>query len=175
MAIELCNFWKGKASIEGIDFSRELLEVARRKVTKANLNHRITFREGNAESLPCEDEQFDAVTITFGLRNISDRMKALKEFHRVAKPGGLFICLEFSQPANPFFLKIYSLYLMHFTPLVAKCLGSDPAAYRYLGKTIQEFPSPQGLSHLIASTGWKDIIYKKLANGIVALHRGMKR
>ena len=174
MAIELCKFWKGKASVEGIDFSRKLIEIARKKVAKANLDNRIRFREGNAESLPYQDEKFDALTITFGLRNISDRLKALKEFYRVTKHGGYFICLEFSQPVNPFFARIYSFYLMKFTPLVSKFLGSNPDAYQYLGNTIQDFPSSQELSDLISSAGWKDIIYKKLANGIVAIHRGIK-
>lgn len=174
MAIELCRFWNGKALIEGLDFSRELIEVGKQKIRKANLIDRITFREGNAEKLPYNDEQFDALTITFGLRNIHDRVKALKEFYRVTKPSGCFVCLEFSQPSNQVFSKIYSLYLMKFVPFVSKIFGSDPAAYQYLGNTIKDFPSPPELAHLIESAGWKDVTYKKLAGGIVAIHQGIK-
>lgn len=174
MAIELCRFWKGKVHIEGVDFSRELIEVGRQKIRKANLIDKITFREGNAEKLPYKDEQFDAITITFGLRNIHNRLKALKEFYRVTKRGGRFVCLEFSQPSNPFFSRIYSLYLMRFVPLVSKILGSDPAAYQYLGNTIKDFPSPPELINLIESAGWKEVTYKKLAGGIVAIHCGLK-
>ena len=174
MAIELCRFWRGKAHIDGLDFSGELIAVGRQKIRKAHLTDKITLREGNAEKLPYKDEQFDAITITFGLRNINDRNKALREFHRVTKPGGCFVCLEFSQPTNPFFSRSYSFYLLKVVPLVSKILGSDPGAYQYLGNTIKDFPPPPELVSLIASAGWQDVIYKKLAGGIVAIHRGMK-
>ena len=174
MAIELCKFWKGKAHIEGLDFSGELIEVGRKKVRQADLQSKINFREGNAEKLPYDDEKFDAVTITFGLRNIHDRLKALKEFYRVTKPGGCFVCLEFSQPPNPVFSGVYFFYLMKIAPLVSKMLGSDPAAYQYLGNTIRDFPSPDKLCRLIESAGWKNVSYRLLAGGIVAIHRGEK-
>ena len=174
MAVELCRFWKGKAFVEGIDFSHELLEIARKKSKKAGLDDNMTFREGNAESLPYGDEQFDAVTITFGLRNINNRGKALKEFYRVTRPGGCFVCLEFSHPKNPVFQKMYSLYLLKVVPFVSQLFGSDPAAYQYLGNTIKDFPPPSGLVSLIESAGWKNTTYKKFAGGIVAMHRGMK-
>jgi len=173
-AIQLSKYWKGSVCIEGLDFSRELLEIGKRKVKKGRLEDKITFSEGNAEHLPFQDGRFDAVTITFGLRNISDRMKALREFYRVTRPGGRFICLEFSQPKTPFFAKSYSLYLMKFVPIVSRILGSDPGAYQYLGKTIKEFPSPAELIDLISRAGWKEVSYQKLAGGIVAIHRGTK-
>ena len=175
MAMQLCKYWKGSAHVEGLDFSRELIEIGRKKVKKSNLDDKITFKEGNAERIPFKDEVFDAVTITFGLRNINDRAKALKEFYRVTTPGGCFVCLEFSQPKNPFFAKIYSLYLMKFVPLVSKLFGSDPRAYEYLGKTIKDFPSSPELVNLISSAGWKEVSYQKLAGGIVAIHRGTKK
>lgn len=174
MAIELCKFWKGKAHIEGLDFSRELINIGQKKVAKAKLSDKIKFTEGNAENLPYSDKQFDAITITFGLRNIKDRLKALKEFYRVTRTSGCFVCLEFSQPVNPVFTKIYFFYLMNFAPLVARVLGSDPAAYKYLGNTIKDFPSPEKLSSLIESAGWKKVEYKLMANGIVALHKAQK-
>jgi demethylmenaquinone methyltransferase/2-methoxy-6-polyprenyl-1,4-benzoquinol methylase len=175
MAIELCRFWKGTAQVEGLDFSQELINIGREKVQKAKLNNLITFREGNAEKLPYDDEQFDAVTITFGLRNINNRFKALKEFYRVTKPGGRFVCLEFSQPTNPFFTHIYFFYLMKLAPFVSKIFGSDHAAYQYLGNTIKDFPSPPELISLIESAGWKEVANYNLAGGIVAVHRGSKQ
>ncbi len=174
-AIELCRFWKGTAQVEGLDFSQELINIGREKVQKAKLNNSITFREGNAEKLPYDDEQFDAVTITFGLRNINNRFKALKEFYRVTKPGGRFVCLEFSQPTNPFFAHIYFFYLMKLAPFVSKIFGSDHAAYQYLGNTIKDFPSPPELISLIESAGWKEVANYNLAGGIVAVHRGSKQ
>ena len=174
MAIELCKFWKGKAHIEAVDFSRELLKVGKNKSRKAGLSEKITFSEADAESLPYEDEQFDAVTIVFGLRNIHDRLKALKEFYRVTKPGGCFICLEFSLPTNPIFARLYSFYLVKLVPVISNLFGSNPDAYRYLGRTIREFPTPLELVSLIKSAGWKDILYYNLTGGIVAIHQGEK-
>ena len=173
-AIELCRFWSGKAQVDAVDFSRELIEIGRKKAKKANMDERVTFREGNAERLPYRDGQFDALTITFGLRNISDRPKALKEFCRVTRAGGCFICLEFSQPTNRFFKGLYSFYLMKLVPLVSRVVGSDPAAYKYLGNTIQDFPSPFELIRLIESAGWKEVTHQRLAGGIVAIHRAVK-
>lgn len=174
MAFEHCRFWKGKVHIEGIDFSGALLARARNKSRRSNVDHSVTFREGNAEMLPYPDTMFDAITITFGLRNITNRLKALKECYRVAKPGACFVCLEFSQPRNPFFSAVYSLYLMKIVPHISRLLGSDPAAYQYLGHTIKEFPPPPELASQIASAGWGDVTYETLSGGIVAIHRGIK-
>lgn len=174
MAIELCRFWRGNAKVEGLDFSRELIEIGRGKVSEAGLNDKITFKVGNAERLPFEDDWFDAVTITFGLRNVNDRLKALKEFYRVTTTGGCFVCLEFSQPINPILKKAYSFYLLKLVPLVSGIFRSDPTAYRYLGNTIKDFPSPSELVNLIISAGWKEVSYQRLTGGIVAIHYGIK-
>jgi demethylmenaquinone methyltransferase/2-methoxy-6-polyprenyl-1,4-benzoquinol methylase len=173
-AIELSRLWKGKAKVEGLDFSRELLEIGRKKVRKAKIGDKVIFREGNAESLPYDKEQFDAITITFGLRNIKNRVKALEGFYSVTRPGGCFVCLEFSKPKNPVFSSIYSFYLLKLVPYISRVLGSDPAAYQYLGSTIKDFPTPEELVNLIETAGWKDVTYKMLAGGIVAIHRGSK-
>ena len=157
-----------------MDFSRELVQIGKKKVESACLQDLVTFSEGNAESLPYQDGQFDAITITFGLRNVHDRLKALQEFYRVAKQGGCFVCLEFSQPVNPLFSKLYFFYLMKLAPLVSRVLGSDPAAYQYLGNTIKDFPPPNELAGLIQSAGWKRVSYTRLSGGIVAIHRGRK-
>lgn len=174
MVFELCKYWKDKVHVEGIDFSRDLLERARKKSRQLNLEHAVTFREGNAEMLPYPDEQFNAITITFGLRNITDRQKALREFYRIAKPGACFVCLEFSRPRNPLFSAVYSLYLMKVVPLVSRLFGSDPAAYRYLGNTIRDFPAPSELANLITSAGWNTVSHEILSGGIVAIHKGIK-
>ncbi|MFZ5908330.1 MAG: bifunctional demethylmenaquinone methyltransferase/2-methoxy-6-polyprenyl-1,4-benzoquinol methylase UbiE [Nitrospirota bacterium] len=174
MAIELCRFWKGRVRVHGVDFSPRLLEIAEQKSRQAGLNDRLTFREADAEQLPYGDEEFNAVTITFGLRNINNRHKALQEFYRVTRPGGCFVCLEFSQPVNAFFRKVYFFYLMKFVPFFSLLVGSDSGAYRYLGETIKDFPTPHELSTTIESAGWKHVDYRRLAGGIVAIHRGKK-
>lgn len=174
MAIELAKYWRGRAHVEGLDFSRELIGIGEKKIERLHMHDRIAFREGNAESLPYGNETFDAITITFGLRNIKDRLKALREFYRVTRPGGRFVCLEFSRPANPAFFRIYSLYLTKFVPFISKIFGSDPAAYEYLGNTIKDFPPPGKLMKLIESAGWGNVSYKYLAGGIVAMHEATK-
>lgn len=174
MAIELSRQWKGDIHIEAIDFSQELIDIGRKKLRKARLNGTISLGASNAEALPYKDDQFDVVTITFGLRNIMNRIEALKEFHRVTKPGGLFLCLEFSQPAHKVFSALYSFYLIKLVPLIAVALGSDPDAYRYLGMTIKDFPPPRKLGQLMESAHWKDVTHTSLAGGIVALHQGKK-
>jgi demethylmenaquinone methyltransferase/2-methoxy-6-polyprenyl-1,4-benzoquinol methylase len=174
MAIELCKFWKGRAHIEAVDFSHELLEVGKNKSKRARLSGKITFSKANAEELPYEDEHFDAVTIVFGLRNIQDRLKALREFFRVTKTDGYFICLEFSQPTNPIFRRLYSFYLVKLVPVISILFGSNPDAYRYLGRTIREFPTPLELISLIESAGWNDVKFYNLTGGIVAVHQGKK-
>lgn len=174
MAIELCRYWKGRVHIEAIDFSRQLIKIGQKKIKKARLNGKISLGESNAEALPYKDEQFDVITITFGLRNIRNRLQALKEFYRVTKPGGLLICLEFSKPTHKVFSALYSFYLIKFVPLIAVVLRSDPDAYRYLEMTIKDFPSPQELIQLIESAGWQDVTHLSLAGGIVAMHQGRK-
>jgi len=174
MAIELCRFWKGRARIEGLDLSKELIGIGQAKAVEAGMGGNITFREGNAEELPYGDEQFDAVTVTFGLRNIQDRPKALRAFHRVTKPGGCFVCLEFSHPCNQLFSGFYFFYLMKIVPVISRMFGSNPEAYRYLGNTIKDFPGPDELAGIVGSAGWKDVAWKRLSGGIVALHIGRK-
>ena len=174
MAIELYRHWKGRVHIEAIDFSRELMDIGLKKLKKAQLKGTIAFRKSNAEDLPYKDKEFDVVTITFGLRNIMNRLQALKEFYRVTKPGGLFICLEFSQPSYKIFSKLYSFYLMKLVPLIAIVLGSDPNAYRYLGMTIKDFPVSRELIQLIESAGWRNVTHFSLAGGIVTIHQGRK-
>jgi demethylmenaquinone methyltransferase/2-methoxy-6-polyprenyl-1,4-benzoquinol methylase len=174
MAIELCKFWQGNAHIDAVDFSHELIKIGQEKIKKSGLSDKITFREANAEQLPYKDEQFDAITITFGLRNINNRRKALKEFYRITKPGGCLVCLEFSQPVRPVFNKLYSFYLMKIMPLVSVTFGSNPEAYRYLGRTIKDFLPPLRLVSLIESAGWENVTHYILTGGIVAIHRGSK-
>lgn len=174
MAMELGRQWKGRVHIEAVDLSQELIDIGQKKFRKARLNGTISFRKSNAEALPYKDEQFDIVTITFGLRNIMNRIQALKEFHRVTKPGGLFLCLEFSQPAHKVLSTLYSFYLIKLVPLIAAVAGSDADAYRYLGMTIKDFPPPRKLVQLIESAQWKEVTYGSLAGGIVALHQGRK-
>jgi demethylmenaquinone methyltransferase/2-methoxy-6-polyprenyl-1,4-benzoquinol methylase len=173
LALELCRFWEGKAHIDGIDFSREVVELGKQKVAAMGLSDYIDLVEGDAMDLPFQDNTFDALTIGFGFRNIQDRERALKEFLRVTKPGGLFVCLEVSQPAA-ILRPPYYFYMLRLVPLIAALQRQDADAYRYLGRSIKAFPDAAKFSKFIRSTGWSEVKYRKLGLGSVAIHTAYK-
>lgn len=173
MAIELHRFWESQAEIVGIDFSSEAVELARRKISDLNLAEWISFVEADATKMPFGDEEFDALTIGFGFRNIQDRAAALKEFLRVTKPGGILICLEVTQP-GALFKPFYFFYMLKLVPIIAGIMKSDKEAYRYLGRSIRAFPGPAEFARFISEAGWTDVRYWKLGLGTVAIHTAIK-
>ncbi|NLU70304.1 demethylmenaquinone methyltransferase [Streptomyces sp. HNM0574] len=130
---------------------------------------------GDATRLPFRDEVFDAVTISFGLRNVQDTDAALRELHRVTKPGGRVVICEFSQPTWAPFRTVYTEYLMRALPPVAKAVSSSPDAYVYLAESIREWPDQPALARLLQQAGWSKVAWRNLTGGIVALHRGIRR
>lgn len=173
LAIELCRFWKGQAHIDAVDFSHEVVEIGKKKVANLGMQEYVQLVEGDAMNLPFEDDTFDALTIGFGFRNIQDREKALREFLRVVKPGGMFVCLEVTQPANiikPF----YYFYMLKMVPEIAHIMGQDMQAYKYLGQSIKAFPDVDKFTKFLKSVGWTEIHAKKLGLGTVAIHTAYK-
>lgn len=150
------------------DFSLGMLEVGKRRRPD------IDFVAGDAMNLPFADHSFDAVTISFGLRNVSDPQKALAEMLRVTKPGGRLVLCEFSHPTFAPFRTIYTEYLMRALPTVARKVTSNPAAYVYLAESIRAWPNQEGLAGWVAETGWENCRYRNLSGGIVAVHRATK-
>lgn len=150
------------------DFSLGMLEVGKRRRPD------IDFVAGDAMNLPFADHRFDAVTISFGLRNVSDPQKALAEMLRVTKPGGRLVLCEFSHPTFAPFRTIYTEYLMRALPTVARKVTSNPAAYVYLAESIRAWPNQEGLAGWVAETGWENCRYRNLSGGIVAVHRATK-
>ncbi len=134
----------------------------------------LPFVAGDALALPFADATFDAVTISFGLRNVVDTDKALSEMRRVTRPGGRLVICEFSQPSHEAFRTVYLEYLMKYLPVVAEKVASNPEAYVYLAESIREWPNQEGLSHLIQRAGWADVQWRNLSGGIVALHRAVR-
>src|SRR5690606_4598014 len=124
--------------------------------------------------LPFADESFNAVTMSFGLRNVADVDEALREFARVTKPGGRLVVCEFSQPVNQAFGKVYREYLMEALPRVARRVSSNPESYVYLAESIQAWPDQRELAARVAGAGWSDVAWRNLTGGIVALHRAAK-
>lgn len=150
------------------DFSIGMLEVG--KVRRPDLN----FTAGDAMHLPFADESFDAVTISFGLRNVSDTSAALAEMLRVVRPGGRIVICEFSDPTWPPFRTLYAEYLMRALPRIAGLVTKDAGSYEYLAESIRAWPDQLGLARLMQDAGWSRVAYRNLSGGIVALHRGQR-
>jgi demethylmenaquinone methyltransferase/2-methoxy-6-polyprenyl-1,4-benzoquinol methylase len=134
----------------------------------------LPFTAGDATRLPFADASFDAVTISFGLRNVVDTAGALAEMLRVTRPGGRLVVCEFSTPTWAPFRTLYTEYLMRALPPVARAVSKEPDAYVYLAESIREWPDQEGLGRLIRKAGWTDVAYRNLSGGIVALHRATR-
>jgi demethylmenaquinone methyltransferase / 2-methoxy-6-polyprenyl-1,4-benzoquinol methylase len=129
---------------------------------------------GDATRLPFADGVFDAVTISFGLRNVVDHMAGLREMARVTRPGGRLVVCEFSTPTNKPFATVYKEYLMQALPRIARKVSSNPDAYVYLAESIRAWPDQAQLAHRIADAGWSTVRWRNLTGGIVALHAAVK-
>ena len=150
------------------DFSEGMLAVGRKR------HPDIEFVFADATKLPFKDAEFDAVTISFGLRNVVDVEKALAEMYRVVKPGGLLVVTEFSSPTFAPFRTIYTNYLMRALPAIARKTSSNPDAYIYLAESIKAWPDQKGLAAEISAAGWVDVTWKNLTGGVVAVHKARK-
>jgi demethylmenaquinone methyltransferase / 2-methoxy-6-polyprenyl-1,4-benzoquinol methylase len=162
-------FASAGAQVVAADFSLGMLQVGRRQHPELGLV------AGDALRLPFPDGTFDAVTISFGLRNVSDVDAALAEMARVTRPGGRLVVCEFSHPTWAPFRTVYSRYLMGALPGVARRVSSNPDAYVYLAESIQAWPDQPALAARIRAAGWSDVAWTDLTYGIVALHRARRR
>ena len=158
-------FRQAGAQVVPCDFSLGMLQVGREREPQLN------FVAGDGMRLPFADDSFDAVTISFGLRNIVDPQAGLAEMRRVTKPGGRLVVCEFSSPTNSVVRTAYLEYLMKALPKVATTVSSNPDAYVYLAESIRAWPDQPGLASLIGQAGWSKVAWRNLSGGIVALHR----
>ena len=159
---------KAGALVTALDISEGMLEEGRKR------HPDIEFVHGSAEQLPFDDDAFDAVTTSFGLRNVQQPRAALSEFYRVLKPSGRLLICEFSQPPVGVVRKSYELYLRTVLPGMARAASSNPEAYRYLVESIASWPDQQTLSQWIRTAGFTRVAHRNLTLGVVALHRGRK-
>ena len=159
------------AEVTAADFSPGMIAEGRRRHAAVP---NLSFVEADATALPFEDDAFDAVTISFGLRNVNDPKKALAEMLRVTAPGGRLVICEFSHPRSPAFAGLYRFYNDRVLPVVARAVSSNAAAYDYLNESIRDWPDQSTLSAWMREAGWADVAYRDLTFGIVALHRARK-
>ncbi len=160
--------------IIGIDISDGMMEVGRKKIHEAGLSKFITLQNGDSEDIQFADNTFDAVTVSFGVRNFQDLEKGLSEINRVLKPSGKLVVLEFSKPSHPIIKVIYSLYMKVITPNLGKIFSKNKQAYAYLDESIQKFPEGQKFIDVLERVGFKNNYSKKLSFGICSIYCGEK-
>ena len=159
---------KGGAEVVACDLSEGMIEVGRER------HPEIEFVHGNAMDLDFEDGSFDAVTISWGLRNIPDPQLALREMARVVRPRGRLVVLEFSTPPSRVFRGMYNVYQSTVMPAIARLASTNDGAYDYLVESIRQWPSQEEVAHMIAANGWREVEYRNLTGGIACLHRAVK-
>jgi demethylmenaquinone methyltransferase / 2-methoxy-6-polyprenyl-1,4-benzoquinol methylase len=165
-AVSTVELAAGGVTAIACDFSQGMLRAgAARPVPKV---------AGDAMALPLADESVDGVVISFGLRNVADPDAALREFHRVTRPGGRLVVCEFSSPTWAPFRTVYTEYLMQALPRIARAVSSNPDAYVYLAESIRAWPDQPALAGRLQAAGWADVGWRNLTGGIVALHRGRR-
>jgi demethylmenaquinone methyltransferase/2-methoxy-6-polyprenyl-1,4-benzoquinol methylase len=156
------------------DINAEMLGVGRERAASNHLDDRVSFVEGNAESLAFADKSFDGCTIAFGIRNVPRIDAALREIHRVLKPGGRFLCLEFSSVDTPGLDKLYELYSFNIIPELGRMVTGDAESYRYLVESIRQFPRPNAFAEMMHKADLRRATWDVMSGGIVALHSGWR-
>ena len=157
-----------------LDINAEMLAVGRERAEKNGLTYAVDFMEANAEALPLPDQSYDAYTIAFGIRNVPRIDVALREAWRVLRPGGHFLCLEFSSVDVPGLDRLYDLYSFNAIPAIGRMVAGDAESYRYLVESIRKFPKPQAFATMIREAGFGRVSYTPMTGGIVALHSGWR-
>jgi demethylmenaquinone methyltransferase/2-methoxy-6-polyprenyl-1,4-benzoquinol methylase len=156
------------------DINSDMLNVGRERAAARHLDEKVSFVEGNAERLAFADRAFDGYTIAFGIRNVPRIDRALSEAFRVLKPGGRFLCLEFSTVDVPGLDRIYELFSFKVIPPLGRAVTGDAQSYQYLVESIRKFPRPNAFADMIRAAGFSRVGWQSLSGGIVALHSGWR-
>ncbi|MFM7356952.1 MAG: bifunctional demethylmenaquinone methyltransferase/2-methoxy-6-polyprenyl-1,4-benzoquinol methylase UbiE [Sediminibacterium sp.] len=160
--------------ITGIDISEGMLALGRKKVEEMKLTHAIDLTYGDSEQLQFPDNNFDAVTVAFGVRNFQNLLKGLQEMHRVLSPGGKLVVLEFSRPSGWGFKQLYAWYMKNAAPVAGKLLARNQQAYEYLNNSVQAFPEGEQFLQILRNAGFSNTYLKKLSFGICTIYCGSK-
>lgn len=156
------------------DLNRSMMNGGVAKVNRAGLSDRIAFVQGDAEKIPLADESFDAAMVGFGIRNLTHLEAGFREMYRVLRPGGVVMCLEFSKPVNPMFRWLYDFYSFTVMPFLGEVLVGNREGYRCLPETIRLFALAEELAAVLADVGFSAVRYRRLTNGIAAVHLGLR-
>ncbi|MGC4005933.1 MAG: bifunctional demethylmenaquinone methyltransferase/2-methoxy-6-polyprenyl-1,4-benzoquinol methylase UbiE [Pirellulales bacterium] len=164
-----------KADVVGADFCHEMLDLGRQKAAKIGRDGQVAFVEADAQHLPFPDDMFQIVTVAFGLRNVSDTDRGLREMTRVCKPGGKVAVLEFTTPRSQPFKAVYQWYFKNILPRIGQALArNSKAAYEYLPESVGEFPAYQALADRMTAAGLTDVTFRPMTFGIATLYVGEK-
>ncbi|MBX2837523.1 MAG: bifunctional demethylmenaquinone methyltransferase/2-methoxy-6-polyprenyl-1,4-benzoquinol methylase UbiE [Gammaproteobacteria bacterium] len=156
------------------DINAAMLGEGRNRLVNEGLLSNVSYAQANAECLPFEDNHFDCITIAFGLRNVTDKNKALTSMYRVLKPGGRLLILEFSKPVLPLLSKAYDAYSFTALPMMGKLVANDAESYKYLAESIRMHPDQNTLKSMMTEAGFDRAEYQNFTGGVVALHKGFK-
>jgi demethylmenaquinone methyltransferase/2-methoxy-6-polyprenyl-1,4-benzoquinol methylase len=157
------------------DINRSMMEAGRRKSSNKAARREIIYVQGDAELIGLKADRFDAAMVGFGIRNLTHMEEGLREMYRVLKPGGRFICLEFSRPTAPLFRRLYDFYSFYIMPFLGLLIAGSRQAYTYLPESIRMFPPPTELSALLGKIGFRQVTYQPLTNCIAVVHKGIKK
>ena len=156
------------------DINRDMIQAGIHKVIDSEIEDRLGYIQGNAESISFPDGHFDTAMVGFGIRNVTHMQKGFEEMYRVLKPGGKMMCLEFSKPTWPFFRWLYDFYSFYIMPFLGQLIAGNRKAYMHLPESIRMFPLPDELSELLRKIGFSQITYRSLTNGIAVIHLAVK-
>jgi len=162
------------AKVTVLDINGSMLDVGRDRAARRGLGERVDFVEANAEDLPFADATFDAYTIAFGIRNVPHIDRALAEAFRVLKPGGRFLCLEFSEVQAPVLDRLYEAFSFHVIPRIGQLVAGDGEPYRYLVESIAKFPRQRDFAAMIGKAGFERVTWRDYTGGVAALHSAWK-
>ncbi len=163
-----------RTTVTGVDISENMLSIARAKIAARGIADRITLLRGRAEELPFPDRSFDAVTVAFGVRNFSDISSGLQEMHRVLRPGGTVLVLEFSKPKGLFFGPMYTFYFRRILPMVGGLVSRSRSSYQYLPDSVSAFPDGEDFLRLLRVAGFTETSSTPVSAGIATIYTGIK-